>query len=241
MGQWSRLPANPGAQVQALTRGDSTGLGRLSPRPRCWKAVQPKTINQTFHLKREMAKKKERKKCTHTPTCKWILAQRIKTYGCALSLLGQGCLSGLPFVPRHCFFPASTVFAISGISPYLFIYFFSIPSRFLSIQFTGQFCLFILSRSVSCLCACHRKGPTYYPLGFQQSLPNRCLGPQVGPTFWPTGGTLTNACASLIVLLYCVQLLKGSRSISGKEWTSSRGLRGPSQAPLLASPAAIWE
>lgn len=62
------LPADPGTQVQALTRGDSTGLRRLSPRPRCRKAVQPKTINQMCHLKREMVKKKERKKEMHSYT-----------------------------------------------------------------------------------------------------------------------------------------------------------------------------
>lgn len=183
MGQWSRLPANPGAQVQALTRGDSTGLGRLSPRPRCRKAVQPKTINQTFHLKREMAKK-ERKKEMHsyahmqmnTSPKNKDLRMCTKPPRARLFIWSSLC-------PQALFIPG--VHSLCYLWHFsLFIYFFfSIPSRFLSIQFTGQFCLFILSRSVSCLCACHRKGPTYYPLGFQLSLPNRCLGPQVGPTF----------------------------------------------------------
>ena len=166
------LPANAGAQVQALTQGDSTCPGGSAPGRDDRSLgdeglVQPKAINQTFK-KRNGKKKKE----IHSYACiQMNNSPKNKDLGlCAKPPWARRLTSGLPFVPKHCFFPASTVLlSLAFLLIYLFIFLASHHVFFpISIQFAGQFCLFIISRSLSCLCACHRKGPTYHLLGLQQ-------------------------------------------------------------------------
>ena len=101
------LPANAGAQVQALTQGDSTCPG--SSAPGCDDRslgdeglMQPKTINQTFK-KRNGKKKKKRKKEIHSyARIQMNNSPKNKDLGmCAKPPWARLLTSGLPFVPKH--------------------------------------------------------------------------------------------------------------------------------------------
>ena len=107
---------------------------------------------------------------------------------CAMPPWARLLTSGPPFVPKHVFFPASTVFVFSCVSPYLFIFLFLASHHVffpVSIQFALQFYLFTISCSIlSCLCLPWKRtcfSPSSTHLESISSFPADALVPSLVP------------------------------------------------------------
>lgn len=151
-----------------------------------------------------------------------------------LSLSGKAVY--LAFLcPRHCFFPRPQSLPPLWHFSLIYLFIFSIPSRFLSIQFTSQFYLFILSRPVSCLCACHRKGPRITRLDSSNCFPTDALVPRSVPLSDPLGHTDQCMRSFICFTLLSLPSFSKARSISGKESNFFPWFKGP----FTSSPSSL--